>query len=215
MSDLTSCPVQARTRVKICGLTRRDDVQAAVKAGADALGFVFYPPSPRSVTPEQAADLLAEVPPFVVSVGLFVNPDPVQLQHLLKQLPLDLLQFHGDESEEFCVQFQRPYIKALRMKPELDPVKEAAKWPSAKGFLLDAYQAGVPGGTGERFDWQRFPSSDERPWILAGGLTPDNLVEALQITQPYAVDVSGGVEASRGIKCPMKIKEFLARLAEA
>jgi phosphoribosylanthranilate isomerase len=202
-----------RTRCKICGLTRPEDIQAAVKAGADALGLVFYPPSPRAVTIEQAVKLMQAVPPFVVTVGLFVNPEPEWVKAVLSRVPLDLLQFHGDEDEVFCQQFQRPYIKALRMKPDLDPVTEARHWPSAKGFLLDAYQPGIPGGTGEQFDWKRFPVSTDQAWILAGGLTPDNIQQAVQATQPYAVDVSGGVEASRGIKCPAKMTKFIANLA--
>ena len=210
-----SVPGPQRIRCKICGLTRTEDVQVAVTAGADALGFVFYPPSPRAVTAAQAAALVEQLPPFVVSVGLFVNPSAAEVKAVLEQVPLDLLQFHGDEDEAFCRQFQRPYIKALRMKPHLDPVQEAQNWPSARGFLLDAYQPGVPGGTGEAFDWQRFPSPEQGTWILAGGLTPDNISEAVQITRPYAVDVSGGVEASRGIKCPTRIQNFLTRLAQA
>lgn len=202
-----------RIRSKICGLTRVEDVKVAVAAGADALGFVFYPPSPRAVSAAQAATLTAAMPPFVVSVGLFVNPTAEEVSRVLDQVPLDLLQFHGDEEESFCCQFQRPYIKALRMKPGFDPLAEAKRWPSARGFLLDAYRPGVPGGTGEAFDWQRFPKQDERAWILAGGLTPANVRQAITITRPYAVDVSGGVEASRGIKCPVKIKEFLTHLA--
>lgn len=204
-----------RIRCKICGLTRPEDIQAAVQAGADALGLVFYPPSPRAVSLEQAVELMQAAPPFVVTVGLFVDPEPEWVRAVLQQVPLDLLQFHGDEDEAFCRQFNRPYIKALRMKPDLDPVSEARRWPSAKGFLLDAYQPGVPGGTGEQFDWQRFPVSRDQSWILAGGLTPDNIQEAVKATQPYAVDVSGGVEANRGIKCPQKITEFIARLAKA
>lgn len=207
-------------RIKICGLTQVDDALVAVKAGADALGFVFYPPSPRAVTPEQAAEIIQQLPPFVMMVGLFVNPEPEWVEGVLKQVPLDLLQFHGDEPEAFCQSFGRPYIKALRMKPEFDPEQAAANWPSARGFLLDAYTPGVPGGTGEVFDWQRFPSnkltSGELPskkpchhWILAGGLTPSNVAQAIHITQPYAVDVSGGVESSRGIKCPIKIHAFV------
>lgn len=207
-------------RIKICGLTQVDDALVAVKAGADALGFVFYPPSPRAVTPEQAAEIIQQLPPFVMMVGLFVNPEPEWVEGVLKQVPLDLLQFHGDEPEAFCQSFGRPYIKALRMKPEFDPEQAAANWPSARGFLLDAYTPGVPGGTGEVFDWQRFPSNEltsgelpsKKPchhWILAGGLTPSNVAQAIHITQPYAVDVSGGVESSRGIKCPIKIHAFI------
>ena len=206
-------------RIKVCGLTQVDDALAAVKAGADALGFVFYPPSPRAVTPEQAAEIIQQLPPFVVSVGLFVNPEAEWVNEVLKQVPLDLLQFHGDEPEAFCQSFGRPYIKALRMKPEFNPEQAAANWPSARGFLLDTYTPGIPGGTGEVFDWQRFPSSESPRdklsskksynWILAGGLTPANVAQAIQITQPYAVDVSGGVESSRGIKCPTKIHAFI------
>lgn len=185
-----------------------------MNAGADALGLVFYPPSPRAVTLQQAVQLMQAVPPFVVSVGLFVDPEPEWVREVLEQVPLDLLQFHGDEPESFCQQFGRPYIKALRMKPGLDPVSEARNWPSAKGFLLDAYQPGVPGGTGEQFDWERFPLSGDQTWILAGGLTPENIQQAVKATRPYAVDVSGGVEASRGIKCPDKITEFIANLSK-
>ena len=196
-------------RIKICGLTQLEDAQIAVKAGADALGFVFYPPSPRAITPEQAAKIIQQLPPFVMMVGLFVDPKPEWVTEVLKQVPLDLLQFHGDEPEAFCQSFGRPYIKALRMKPEFDPEQAAAGWPSARGFLLDAYTPGIPGGTGEVFDWQRFPTSESPSWILAGGLTPTNVAQAIRITQPYAVDVSGGVESSRGIKCPTKIHAFI------
>lgn len=196
-------------RIKICGLTQLEDAQIAVKAGADALGFVFYPPSPRAITPEQAAKIIQQLPPFVMMVGLFVDPKPEWVTEVLKQVPLDLLQFHGDEPEAFCQSFGRPYIKALRMKPEFDPEQAAASWPSARGFLLDAYTPGIPGGTGEVFDWQRFPTSESPSWILAGGLTPTNVAQAIRITQPYAVDVSGGVESSRGIKCPTKIHAFI------
>jgi len=196
-------------RIKICGLTQLEDAQIVVKAGADALGFVFYPPSPRAITPEQAAKIIQQLPPFVMMVGLFVDPKPEWVTEVLKQVPLDLLQFHGDEPEAFCQSFGRPYIKALRMKPEFDPEQAAASWPSARGFLLDAYTPGIPGGTGEVFDWQRFPTSESPSWILAGGLTPTNVAQAIRITQPYAVDVSGGVESSRGIKCPTKIHAFI------
>ncbi|WP_114418640.1 phosphoribosylanthranilate isomerase [Marinospirillum perlucidum] len=212
MSD-TARPQPLRIRAKICGLTRKQDVEAAVRAGADALGLVFYPPSPRSVSPQEAAKLLHAVSPFVTTVGLFVDPEPAWVKEVLSQVPLDLLQFHGDEDEALCAGFGRPYIKALRMKPDLDPLEEARRWPSAQGFLLDAYQPGVPGGTGERFDWQRFPQDDPRAWILAGGLNPDNLAEAVKIARPYGVDVSGGVEASRGIKCASKMTQFMEVVA--
>jgi len=196
-------------RIKVCGLTKVEDALEAVKAGADALGFVFYPPSPRAIKPDQAARILQQLPPFVTTVGLFVNPEASWVEKILKQVPLDLLQFHGDEPEAFCQTFSRPYIKALRMKPGFHPEQAVVDWPSARGFLLDTYTPGVPGGTGEVFDWQRFPTSESPSWILAGGLTPDNVAEAIQITRPYAVDVSGGVESSRGIKCPTKIHAFI------
>lgn len=198
-----------RVRCKICGLTRIEDVVAAVDAGADALGFVFYPGSPRHVSVEQAVKLQQGTGPFVSCVGLFVNPHPDQVRQVLNSVPLDLLQFHGNEPAEFCRQFGRPYIKALRMKPELDPVQQAALWPDAQGFLLDTYQPGLPGGTGQAFDWQRFPGDRQHYWILAGGLTPDNVVQAIEAVQPYAVDVSGGVEQQPGIKCPTKINAFV------
>lgn len=201
--------MKQRVRTKICGLTRVEDAQAAVAAGADAVGLVFYPPSPRNLAPQPAAELVQQLAPFVTSVGLFVNPTASWVEEVLKLVPLDLLQFHGDEPEDFCISFGRPYIKALRMHPELNPDLAAANWPQARGILLDAYQPGVPGGTGAVFDWQRFPTSTSSNWILAGGLTPTNVAAAIQATRPYAVDVSGGVESFRGIKCPTKIQAFV------
>ncbi len=198
-----------RVKTKICGLTRVEDVIAAEQAGADALGFVFYPPSPRAVTADQAAILCQKTGPFVTRVGLFVDPTPAQVKAVLSQVPLDLLQFHGEESEAFCRQFGRPYIKALRMRPDFNPAQAPDLWPSATGFLLDAYKPGVPGGTGECFDWRRFPQGSQVHWILAGGLNPDNVSQAIESTRPYAVDVSGGVEAAPGIKCAAKIHALI------
>lgn len=206
---MTDVALPARTRAKICGLTRLEDLQAVVTAGADAIGLVFYPPSPRAVTIEQAAELVRQVPPFITVTGLFVDPEPTWVEQVLAAVPLDLLQFHGDEPEDFCSRFGRPYIKALRMRPGFEPQQAVAAWPTARGFLLDAYTPGVPGGTGETFDWQRFPRDDDRAWILAGGLTSENVGQAIQATQAYAVDVSGGVEQGRGIKCPAKIRAFM------
>lgn len=199
----------AVVRIKICGLTRVEDVRLAARLGADALGFVFYPPSPRAVTPEQAQILAAATPPFVTRVGLFVNPSVEQVEQTLRQVPLELLQFHGDEPEAFCRQFGRPYIKALRMRPDVQPELAALAWPSAQGFLLDAYTPGVPGGTGACFDWQRVPRSQAQNWIVAGGLDAENVAACIAQTQPYAVDVSGGVEQSRGIKCPTQLEAFI------
>ncbi|QIL88626.1 phosphoribosylanthranilate isomerase [Microbulbifer sp. SH-1] len=196
-------------RVKICGITSVDDALLAVDAGADALGLVFYPPSPRNVAPEQAAEIARAVSPFVVLTGLFVNAHPEQVEAVLQQVPLNLLQFHGDENAPYCRQFRRPYIKALRMRPELDPVEVMAGFPDARGILLDAYRKGVPGGTGDTFDWQRVPRDSGRQIILAGGLTPENVASAVAAAHPQAVDVSGGVEASPGRKDAAKVTAFI------
>ncbi|WP_087517493.1 phosphoribosylanthranilate isomerase [Pseudomonas sp. M30-35] len=196
-------------RSKICGITRLEDALAAVAAGADAIGFVFYPKSPRAVTIEQARAIIASLPPFVTTVGLFVDMPREQLQQLLVQVPLDLLQFHGDETPEQCEGFGRPYIKALRVKSGADVGQQIAPYASASGVLLDTFVAGVPGGTGEIFDWSLVPQGLQMPIILAGGLTPDNVEAAIKQVKPYAVDVSGGVEASKGIKDLSKVKAFI------
>jgi phosphoribosylanthranilate isomerase len=198
-------------RVKICGITRFQDLHAACEAGADALGFVFYEKSPRHVTIATAAALVRELPPFVQSVGLFVNAEPAFIEQALNEVPLDLLQFHGDETHAECVRFGRPYIKAVRVNPDTDLLKCAADFGTARGLLLDAYVPGVPGGTGERFDWSLIPSNLSRPVILSGGLTPLNVGEAVQRVRPWAVDVSSGVEAAKGIKDAHKIAQFIAK----
>jgi phosphoribosylanthranilate isomerase len=199
----------ARTRVKICGLTRESDIAAAVIAGADAVGFVFHPASPRAVTPEQAADLCRALPPFVTAVGLFVDAPAETIEATLDQVPLDLLQFHGDESPEFCARFGRRWIKALRMRPEIDPAAERERFAGADGLLLDAYEPGRAGGTGQRFDWDRIPPEIAPEILLAGGLTPANVTEAIERVRPYGVDVSGGVETARGIKSQELIFAFM------
>nr|WP_010133066.1 phosphoribosylanthranilate isomerase [Microbulbifer agarilyticus] len=199
-------------RVKICGITSVEDARLAVEAGADALGLVFYPPSPRSVSLQQAAEIARAVTPFVVLTGLFVDAHPQEVEQTLAQVPLNLLQFHGNETAAYCRQFYRPYIKALRMKPELDPCEAMAAYPDARGFLLDAYRKGVPGGTGDTFDWQRVPQGrarNARQVILAGGLSPENVAQAIVAAAPDAVDVSGGVEAAPGRKDPDKVREFV------
>lgn len=199
-----------RTRVKICGLTRTEDVLAACALGADAIGLVFYPPSPRAVTVEQARLILLDVPPFVTVTALFVNPTIAEVQAVLTHIPaISLLQFHGDESPAFCRQFGRAYIKAIPMRDEVDLAQQASVYNDALGLLVDTYKAGVPGGSGESFDWHRLPLSLSKPLILAGGLTPDNVAEAIKQVAPYAVDVSGGVEASKGIKDALLIAEFM------
>lgn len=196
-------------RVKICGITSVADAQIAVKAGADAIGLVFYAPSPRAVSVEQAREIAASVGPFVTVVGLFVNAEETFVREALANVALHVLQFHGDESREFCEQFQRPYMKAIRMRPELDVAQAIAEYPSAAAILLDAYRPGVPGGTGETFDWQRVPLQASRPVVLAGGLTPENIALAVQSTQVYGVDVSGGVESSPGKKDEQKVEQFI------
>lgn len=199
-----------RTRVKICGLTRTEDVQAACELGADAIGLVFYPPSPRAVTVEQAQLIVRHVPPFVTVTALFVNPTVTEVQAVLTQIPaISLLQFHGDESAAFCRQFGRAYIKAIPMRDDVDLAQQASIYDDALGLLVDTYKPGIPGGSGESFDWHRLPQSLSKPLILAGGLTPDNVAEAIKQVAPYAVDVSGGVEASKGIKDNAKMLDFM------
>ena len=198
-------------RVKICGITRLQDLHAACDAGADALGFVFYEKSPRHVTIAAAAALVRELPPFVQSVGLFVNAGPTLIEAILREVPLDLLQFHGDESPAECGRFGRPYIKAVRVNQETDLLKCTADFDTARGLLLDAFVPGVPGGTGERFDWGLIPANLPRPVVLSGGLMPDNVAEAVQRVRPWAVDVSSGVEVAKGIKDAHKIAQFIAR----
>ena len=207
-------PVLHRTRIKICGLTREEDVRAAVAAGADAIGFVFYPPSPRYVSFERAAELARLVPPFVSIVGLFVNPAPDFVREALAKVPLQVLQFHGDEQETNCVGFGLPYIKAARMRPGLDLLKYAACFPGAQGLLVDAFVEGYGGG-GETFDWSLIPSKLPLPLILSGGLNAGNVAEAVRCVQPWAMDVSSGVEAAKGIKDAVRIIEFVAGVQHA
>lgn len=197
-------------RVKVCGLTRIEDALNAVNCGADAIGLVFYKPSPRYVEVQQAAAMARAVGPFVTVVGLFVDASREDIQAVLDQVDIHVLQFHGNESEEFCQQFQRPYMKALRMKPDLDVEQAIADYPSASGVLLDAYRKGVPGGTGESFDWHRVPKQSTQPIILAGGLSPDNVADACALTSGlYGVDVSGGVESSPGVKDALLVQSFV------
>jgi len=201
-----------RTRVKVCGITRVEDAQAAINAGADAIGLVFYEPSPRNVRIEQAREIAASVPAFVSVVALFVNADAQYVQDVLNSVRIDLLQFHGDEENDFCSQFQRPFIKAQRVRETSDVVASCVRFPDALAILLDSYKPGVPGGTGESFDWSLIPKSQTKPLILAGGLTPENVAPAIKQVQPFAVDVSGGVEQSKGIKDPAKIDAFLSEV---
>lgn len=202
-------------RSKICGITRIEDALAAVAAGADAIGLVFYGKSPRAVGVEQAAAILQALPPFVTTVGLFVDMPRDQLQQLLQRLPLDLLQFHGDESPADCEGHGRPYIKALRVRPGEDVAAAMAPYSGARGILLDTFVEGVPGGTGASFDWSLVPENAAKPIILAGGLDADNVAAAIRQVSPYAVDVSGGVEASKGIKDAGKIRAFVQAVRDA
>lgn len=198
-----------RTRIKICGITRIEDARAAVELGADALGLVFYPPSPRCVSIEQARGIARTVPPFVTLVGLFVNETEEAVRRVLEAVPLQLLQFHGEEGESYCRRFERNYIKAARVKPGLDLVKYADSYPSAQGLLLDAFAEGY-GGSGKTFDWSLIPARLSLPVILSGGLDANNVAEAVRKLRPWAVDVSSGVEAAKGIKDAQKIAAFIS-----
>jgi phosphoribosylanthranilate isomerase len=198
-----------RTRVKICGITRPQDALAAAALGVDAIGLVFWPRSPRAVSVAQARSLVADLPPFVTTVGLFVDATPDELGAVLDAVPLDLLQFHGDESPELCRTAGRPYLKAVRMRPGVDLERQAAAYADAAGLLVDAYVAGVPGGTGATFDWDALPAVTGVPLVLAGGLDPANVAEAICRVRPWAVDVSGGVEADKGIKDAAKMAAFM------
>jgi phosphoribosylanthranilate isomerase len=202
-------------RVKICGITRAEDLRAACAAGADALGFVFYEQSPRRLTAETTALLLREMPPFVQSVGLFVDAEPAFVESVLRVAALDLLQFHGDETAAECARYGRPYIKAIRVNADTDLLKCAADFEGARGLLLDAFVPGVPGGTGERFDWNLIPPGLPKPMVLSGGLTPGNVAAAVRSVKPWAVDVSSGVEVSKGVKDAQKMAQFIANAKEA
>ncbi|MDP2135191.1 MAG: phosphoribosylanthranilate isomerase [Sulfuritalea sp.] len=206
-----------RTRIKICGITREDDLATAVAAGADALGFVFYAPSPRHLTPQRAAQLISRVPAFVTKTGLFVNESAAVVAEVMERVPLDLLQFHGDEDAAYCAQFGRPWIKAARVKPGLDLLEYGSAFaaaPGVAGLLLDAHVDGYGGG-GKTFDWSLIPPSLPLPVILSGGLHPGNIAEAVRAVRPWAVDVSSGVESARGIKDAQKITEFIAGVRDA
>ncbi len=198
-----------RTRVKYCGITRAEDAQAAADLGVDAIGLVFYPPSPRAVSIEQAQEITSVLPAFVTVVALFVDPDQQAVEQVLTDLPIDLLQFHGDESAQYCQRYDWPYIKAVRMREGVDVVAVAKEHAEARGLLLDSYQAGVAGGTGQTFDWAKVPNTCQSPIILAGGLNPENVASAIEQVRPYAVDVSGGIEAAKGIKELEKMKAFM------
>jgi len=203
------------TRVKICGITRVEDAKAAASAGADAIGLVFDRRSPRCVEIERAAAIARELPPFVTLVGLFVNATSARVDEVLRDVRLTLLQFHGDEAPEQCSRYGRPYIKAIRMRDGVDLTHEAARYADASGLLLDSFVADQAGGSGTTFDWGRVPRDLSKPIVLAGGLTVDNVRDAIRRVRPAAVDVSSGVEVSKGIKDPNKIAAFIAAVREA
>ncbi|MCS4281893.1 phosphoribosylanthranilate isomerase [Pseudomonas sp. BIGb0278] len=205
----------SNVRSKICGITRIEDALAAADAGADAIGLVFYAKSPRAVDVHQARAIIAALPPFVTTVGLFVNASRCELNEILEAVPLDLLQFHGDETPSDCVGFNRPYIKALRVRPGDDLEAACQHYAGASGILLDTFVTGVPGGTGEAFDWSLVPAQLSKPIILAGGLSADNVAQAIAQVQPYAVDVSGGVEQAKGIKDAARIEAFMRAVRQA
>lgn len=204
-----------RTRIKVCGITRPEDAHSAVAAGVDALGLVFYAPSPRSLDISAAQKIAQSLPAFVGVVALFVDADKAYVDEVINRVRPDLLQFHGDEDEAYCSSFERPYMKALRVQADTDIAALAKRYSSARSLLLDSYQAGVAGGTGTAFDWSLVPEALRRRIVLAGGLTAANVGAAIRQVEPYAVDVSGGVEHSKGIKDPEKIQQFVAQVNAA
>jgi len=203
-----------RTRVKICGITRASDVQAAAEAGADALGLVFYPPSPRFLALEQARVLRRAVPPFVSAIALFVNPSADAVERVLERVRPDVLQFHGEETPEFCARFGVPYIKACRVRPGFDLLEYWRPFSGASGWLADAYVEGY-GGAGASFDWKLVPAQLDRPLIVSGGLRRDNVRQAIRALRPWAVDVSSGVESAKGIKDAARIAAFIEEVRNA
>ena len=198
-----------RTRIKICGLKEPEHARIAAEAGADAIGLVFYDESPRYVQIEQARKVAQAVPPYVMAVGLFVNAKAAAVAQIMASVPLDLLQFQGDETPEFCSQFGRPWVRAVRMEKGTDLVEYSSRFSGAKALLVDAHVPGQRGGTGQVFDWKTLPREHPVPLILSGGLTSENVGRAIREVRPWAVDVSSGVEAGRGVKDPAKIVEFI------
>lgn len=204
-----------RTQIKICGFTRPADAIAAVELGADALGLVFYPPSPRHVTIDQARLIAAKVPPFTSITALFLNAGQDYINEVLEAVPVSLLQFHGTESSEFCQSFNRPYIKSVAMKSTSDVGAYCATYASARGYLLDSNMAGAAGGSGDVFDWSLIPAETVTSLILAGGLGVENVGQAVVAVRPCAVDVSSGVESDKGIKDPALMQQFIAEVRAA
>jgi len=204
-----------RTRVKICGITRVEDALIAVAQGADAIGLVFYPPSPRYVSPAQAAEIVNALPAFITVVALFVDASRADVEAVLSQVNIDLIQFHGQETADECRQYGKSYMKAIRVKSDTNLVQYTTKYSDAKALLLDTYAEGVPGGTGQVFDWTVIPKNLSKPIVLAGGLDAENVEQAIRQVKPYAVDVSGGVEFKKGIKDAAKIAAFMRGVSNA
>ncbi len=198
-----------RTRVKICGITRVQDALDAVRCGADAIGLVFYAASPRCVTVQQAQEIVAALPPFVHVVALFVNAKQAEIEAVISQVRIDIVQFHGDETVAECERIKLPYFKAIRVKPDTNLLQCEIDFSGAKALLLDTYSESAYGGTGHVFDWNLIPKNRKMPLILAGGLTAENVALAIKKVKPYAVDISGGVELSKGVKDAKKIADFM------
>ena len=214
MTDNTPTPPK-RTRVKICGFTNAEQALFAARMGIDALGLVFHPPSPRAINSTQAQAIVRCLPPFITIVALFVNETAERITQIVKQTGADMIQFHGDESPEFCRSFERPFIKAIRVQADTDIIAESKRYSGARGLLLDAWHPDSHGGTGSRFNWNQIPKQCELPLILAGGLTPDNIQQALQTSQLDTVDISSGVESTKkGQKSPEKIATFLQQIRQ-
>jgi len=203
-----------QTRIKICGITRIEDAETALALGADALGFVFVEKSPRYVSPAVAATIISQLPPFVTLVGLFMDHSAEAVRQVMRTVPLNLLQFHGDETADYCLDFALPYIKAIPMGAGVDPLAYAGQHPQARAFLLDSHGGGKIGGSGETFDWSFIPKKFPRPLILAGGLDANNVESAITTINPYAVDISSGVEAAKGIKDAQKMAAFITAVRE-
>ncbi|AUH53575.1 phosphoribosylanthranilate isomerase [Chromobacterium sp. ATCC 53434] len=197
-------------RIKICGITRPEDGVEAARLGADAIGLVFYEKSPRNVSIAGARAVIAALPPFVSVVALFVNPEREWVDEVLAGCAIDVLQFHGEETAEFCRSFRRPYLKAVRVKPGVDLMEWARRYPDARGLLTDAFVDGAHGGTGTTFDWTLLPDDLPLPLILSGGLDENNIIEAVRRVKPAAVDVSSGVEAGKGIKNAARMAAFIS-----
>lgn len=206
---MTGSGARRRVRVKFCGITRAEDARAAADLGADAIGLIFYPPSPRSVSVEQALNVLAGLPPLVTTVGVFVDPTGPDLEAVLTRVPLDLLQFHGQEDPALCSRAGRPWIKAIGMREGVDVRTVAGRYPEARAVLLDTFSARSKGGTGRAFDWSMVPGDLDHPVILAGGLGPGNVATAIRTVRPFAVDVNGGVESTPGMKDVEKMRAFM------